>query len=298
MDLLLQAVASGVVIGSVYSLIALSIAIIYKSTDMVNFAGGEFVMVGGYIALFGLQYLKLPYPLACGFVVLITFGGGMAFDQIVLRRILATEIKGQPLVIALVIATVGLSYLLKGLVRLVPYTEQVRRLPPAFSGAPIFIGPVVLQRQDIAIVVATVTIMAAIALFFNFTLAGKALRALSENPRAAMLIGIPLRRARSLIWGLAASLAGLAGVLLSPKLLLTPDSGGIIIVALAAAIIGGITSLVGCVVGGITLGIVENLVGIFISPRAMAPVPFMLIMLLLCLRPQGLFGGTVQIRKV
>jgi branched-chain amino acid transport system permease protein len=297
-DLFLQAVASGVVIGSVYSLIALSIAIIYKSTDVVNFAGGEIVMAGGYLALFALSYLGVSYPIVFVFVVAVTFCGGLLFDQIVLRRVLSTEIRGQPLMIALVIATVGLSYVLKGLVRVMPYTQQVRRLPPVFSGPPLFIGPVILQRQDIVIVIATIAIMAALAWFFKFTLAGKALRAMSENQRAAMLVGIPLQRARSLVWGLAAALAGIAGVLLSPKLLLTPDSGSVIILALAAAVVGGITSLPGSIVGGIVLGTVENLVGIFVSSQAMAPVPFALITLVLCLRPQGLFGGPVQVRKV
>ena len=189
-------------------------------------------------------------------------------------------------------------YLVKGLVRVVPYTEQLRRLPPLFAGPPIFLGPVILQRQDIAIVVITVVVIVALACFFQFTLTGKALRATSENARAAALIGIPVGFARTLVWGLASALAGLAGILLAPKLLLTPDTGGIIILGFAAAIIGGFTSLAGCIVGGVLLGIVENLVGIFISSRAIAPAPFILIMVVLIVRPQGLFGGPVAVKKV
>ena len=198
----------------------------------------------------------------------------------------------------MIIATVGLSYALKGIVRLIPYTEDVRRLPPISSGAPIFLGPVVLQLQDIAIIVAAFAIMAALWAFFNFTMIGKALRATSQNPRAAALVGIPVRRMSMTAWGLAAALAGIAGILLAPKLLLTPDMGVIVILALAAAIIGGFVSLPGCVAGGVVLGIVQNLIGIYVSSRAISLAPFLVIMIVLLVRPQGLFAGNVRAKKV
>ena len=198
----------------------------------------------------------------------------------------------------MVIGTVGLSYVLKGAVRVVPYTEEVRRLPPFSSGQPIFIGPVVLQHQDIAIVLAAIVIMAALWAFFSFTMIGKALRATSQNPRAAALVGIPVRIMSMTAWGLAAALAGIAGILLAPKLLLTPDSGVVVILALAAAIIGGFTSLPGCVAGGILLGVVQNLIGLFVSSRAISLAPFLVIMIVLLLRPQGLFAGKVTAKKV
>src|SRR4030095_9047938 len=125
--------------------------------------------------------------------------------------------------------TVGLSYVLKGSVRVVPYTEEVRRLPPISTGEPIFIGPVVLQHQDVAIVIAAVVIMLALWAFFNLTMIGKALRATSQNARAAALIGIPVRVMSMTAWGLAAALAGIAGILLAPKPLLTPDIGVIVL---------------------------------------------------------------------
>jgi branched-chain amino acid transport system permease protein len=192
--------------------------------------------------------------------------------------------------VPMVVATIGLGYLLKGAVRVVPYTEEVRRLPPLLSGPPIFVGDVILQQQDVAIIAATVVIMLALTIFFGWTRIGKALRATSQNPRAAALIGIPVKSMRMIAWGLAASLAGIAGILLSPKLLMTPDMGNVVMLAFAAAIIGGFSSLVGCVVGGVILGVVQNFIGILFSPQAMSVTPFFVIMLILVLRPQGLFG--------
>ncbi len=298
LPLILQAVASGVVTGCVYALIALSLVIVYKSTDVINFAGGEIVMIGGYLGMLALLYFELPYVTIFLFSAAATFMLGAVLDRVVLNTVLGRALPGQSILVAMVIATVGLSYVLKGGVRVVPYTEEVRRLPPLFTGEPIFFGPVILQRQDIAIVVIAVFIMAALWAFFAFTLAGKALRATSQNPRAAALVGIPVRRMRMIVWGIASALAAVAGILLAPKLLMTPDMGVIVILAFAAAIIGGFASLPGCILGGIVLGVIQNLVGLLISSKAISVAPFLVIMLILVLRPQGLFGGPVVAKKV
>jgi branched-chain amino acid transport system permease protein len=296
--LVLQGIASGIVTGCVYALIAVSLVIVYKSSDVINFAGGEMVMLGGYLGMFALTGLGLPYALIFPFAAVIIFVIGALFDRIVLTRTLGRAVPGQSVLVAMVIGTVGLSYVIKGAVRVVPYTEEVRRLAPISAGPPIFLGPVVLQQQDVAIVLAAVVIMAALWAFFSFTLTGKALRATSQNPRAAALVGVPVRLMSMTVWGLAAALAGIAGILLAPKLLLTPDSGVIVILALAAAIVGGFTSLPGCVAGGILLGVVQNLIGLFVSSRAISLAPFLVIMLVLLLRPQGLFAGKVSAKKV
>ncbi len=291
-DLLLQATASGIVTGCVYALVALSLVIVYKSTDVVNFAGGELLMLGGYIALLALTYFELSYPLMFVTVIAAMYLVGALFERIPLNTIRGRRYarNAEADLVPLVVATIGLGYLLKGAVRVVPYTEEVRRLPPLMSGPPVFIGDVILQQQDIAIIVVTLLVMVALTAFFGWTRIGKALRATSQNPRAAALIGIPVKSMRMIAWGLAAGLAGIAGILLSPKLLMTPDMGNVVMLAFAAAIIGGFSSLAGCVVGGIILGVVQNFVGILISPQTMAVTPFFVIMLILVLRPQGLFG--------
>ena len=298
-DLLLQATASGIVTGCVYALVALSLVIVYKSTDVVNFAGGELLMLGGYIALLALTYFELSYPLMFVTVIAAMYLVGALFERIPLNTIRGRRYarNAEADLVPLVVATIGLGYLLKGAVRVVPYTEEVRRLPPLMSGPPVFIGDVILQQQDIAIIVVTLLVMLGLTAFFGWTRIGKALRATSQNSRAAALIGIPVKSMRMVAWGLAAGLAGIAGILLSPKLLMTPDMGNVVMLAFAAAIIGGFSSLAGCVVGGIILGVVQNFVGILISPQTMAVTPFFVIMLVLVLRPQGLFGE-LALKKV
>jgi branched-chain amino acid transport system permease protein len=296
--LVLQGMASGIATGCVYALVALSLVIVYKATDVVNFAGGELVMLGGYLGLFSLALFDLAYPIMFVLVPVAVFAVGAAFDRITLDRVSGRTLAKHVDLVPLVVATIGLSYLLKGAIRVIPYTEEVRRLPPLFVGPPIFLGDIVLQMQDVAIIVVTTLVMVALWFFFGFTMLGKALRATSQNARAAALIGIPVKTMRMAVWGLASAIAGIAGVLLAPKLLMTPDMGSVVMLAFAAAIIGGFTSLPGCVVGGIALGVIQNLVGIFISPQAIAVTPFFVIMIVLLLRPQGLFGETIALKKV
>jgi branched-chain amino acid transport system permease protein len=289
--LYLQAAASGIVTGCVYALVALSLVIVYKSTDVVNFAGGELLMLGGYLGLLALVYFELSYPLMIIAVIVAMYVVGALFERVTLATVRGRRYSknAEADLVPMVVATIGLGYLLKGAVRVVPYTEEVRRLPPLLAG-PIFVGDIVLQQQDLAIIAATVVIMVALTVFFGWTRIGKALRATSQNPRAAALIGIPVKSMRMIAWGLAAGLAGIGGILLSPKLLMTPDMGNVVMLAFAAAIIGGFNSLVGCVVGGVLLGVLQNLIGILFSPQAMSVTPFFVIMLILVLRPQGLFG--------
>lgn len=293
-----QSAASGVVIGCVYALIALSLVVVYKSTEVVNFAGGEMVMIGAYLAMIPLLLFELPYAAAFAAVLVVTFGIGAGFERVVLKSVLRRAPPGQSVMVSMVIATFGLSYVLKGSVRLVPYTEEVRTLPVIVEGTPLFLGPVVLPLQDLAIVAVTLLIVAALWWFFSYTMLGKALRASSQNARAAALVGIPVGRMHMAVWGIGAALAAVSGILLAPKLLMTPDVG-VVILAMAAAVIGGFNNLPGAIVGGILLGVLQNLAGLFIGARALAVAPFVVIMLVLVLRPQGLFGGAAaQAKKV
>jgi branched-chain amino acid transport system permease protein len=297
MGLVAQAVVSGVVTGSIYALIALSLVMIYKSTDVINFAGGDLLMAGCYIAL-----IVLASGVAFWLAALVSILGvsiiGAGFDRIVMDRI-GRNLRSQDIMVAMVTATIGLSYVLRGTVRSLGYADEVRSLPPQFTGMPVMIGDVILLRQDIGILATAALAGTALFLFFRFTRLGRGLRATAENPRAAALIGIPIVRMRMLIWAIASAVAALAGLLVAPKILMTPDMGGIVILAFAAGVIGGFSNFPGVVVGGILLGVVENLVGLLISAQAIAVAPFLVIMLVLVLRPQGLFGGgAVSIRKV
>ena len=294
-----QALANGIVTGCVYALVAMSLVIIFKATDIVNFAVGEVIMVGAYLGALALIYFEFTYVLVFVFAAVGMFAIGALFDGVVLRRVIARARAGQNLLVTLVIATVGLSYVLKGAARPFSFTEEPRRLDPAFPGAPIDLGPLILQRQDIAIVVISMILVVGLFAFFQFTFTGKALRATSQNARAASLVGIPVPAMRVMTWGISCALAGIAGVLIGAKLPMTVDMGGsLILMSFAAAVLGGFTSLPGTIVGGVLLGIVQNLVGITISTHAGGVSPFVVIMLVLIFRPQGLFGGHSGAKKV
>jgi branched-chain amino acid transport system permease protein len=296
--IILQSIVGGLVTGCVYALVSLSLVIIYKSADMLNFGGGELVMMGGYLALFAAVYSGFGYTFIFPIVIGAGFAIGALFDRTTLHRIRGRGYAAHAAHVPMIVATLGLSFLLKGSVRVVPYTEEPRRLEPLWGGEPLFIGDIVLQWQDVAIVAVTAAIMIGLLLFFGYTMLGMGLRAISQSPRAAALVGMPVVRFRMAAWGLSAAIAGIAGVLLAPKLLMTPDMGAIVMMAFAAAIVGGVTSLPGCVVGGMIIGVLQNLVGVLISPQAIAVTPFFTIMIVLLVRPQGLFGDSMAPKKV
>ncbi len=294
-----QALANGIITGCIYALVALSVVLIFKSTDAINFGGGEVVMFGAYSGMLGLVFFSLPYWLVFPFSIVVMFIVGALFERGVLKKVLGRAEPGQSILVAVVIATVGLAYALRGIVRLFRYTDDVRRLPAAFPGPPVELGPVFLQRQDIAIIVITVIAVTAMFLFFQYTFTGKALRGTSQNQRAAALVGIPVGFMRLLVWGIAFGLTGLAGVLVGGKLPMTPDMGGaIILLAFAAATIGGFTNLPGCIIGGIALGIIQNFFGLLFGSSTISVAPFVVIMVVLIVRPQGLFGGKSTMKKV
>ena len=196
------------------------------------------------------------------------------------------------------ITTLGLAYLLKGLVRQTGLGVTPRSLPSLVSSDTVVIGEAVLTKLDIAIFVTAVVVMLLIYFMFTYTRIGKAMRAVGMNPKAAQIVGIRLSRIRMMVWAMAGLISAIAALLITPKILITPDIANIAILAYAAAIVGGFTSLPGAVVGGLLIGVVENMVGLFISTNAIVVAPFLAILVTLILRPQGLFGGKVQVKKV
>jgi branched-chain amino acid transport system permease protein len=168
-NLIWQGLASGVVTGCVYALVALSLVIVYKSTDVVNFAGGELVMIGAYMGLFILLGLEWPYVALFVMVPIGSFVLGGLFTRFSLDKVSGRRMVKHANLVPLVVATIALSYLLKGIVRVIPFTEEVRRLPPLMTGPPIFLGDVVIQQQDIAIVLVTTVVMVILWLFFGYT---------------------------------------------------------------------------------------------------------------------------------
>jgi branched-chain amino acid transport system permease protein len=155
-----------------------------------------------------------------------------------------------------------------------------------------------VTKLDLTIFGTALAVMALVFWMFGYTRIGKAMRAVGMNPKAAQLVGVDLNRVHMMVWGLSGVISAIAALLISPKILMTADMGAIVTLGFAAAIVGGFTSLPGAVVGGFIIGIVENMVGLFVSSRAIVVAPFVAIMLVLILRPQGLFGGRLAIKKV
>lgn len=289
-----QGVLSGLVTGSVYALLALAIVAVFKTTDVPNFAQGEMFMIGGYLALMLLIVWKLPYAAVIPLTLVGVAFGGALFQRVVMERVTASRGVG----VQLVIATLGLAHALKGVVRQTGLGDTPRSLPSLVSSDTVQIGGAFLTRLDVAIFVAAIVAMLLIYLMFAHTRIGKAMRAVGMNPRAAQIVGIRLSRIRMLVWAMSGLISALAALLITPKVLITPDIAHIAILAYAAAIVGGFTSLPGAVLGGLIIGVVENLVGLFVSTNAIAVAPFLAILVTLVVRPQGLLGGKVQVKKV
>ena len=289
-----QGIASGLVTGSVYALLAVAIAIVFRTTDVANFAEGEVYMAAAYFAFYLIAIVSVPYWIALPLTIVAAFLALGLFQRVVLRQVAAKR----GVAVNLVIATLGLSYVLKGIVRATGFGDTPRSFPSAIPEGSVTLGHASLSYLDIAIFAAAIVVMAVFFWMFTMTRTGRAMRAVGMNRRAAQLVGINLRHVEMLVWSLAGGISAVAAILIAPKLLMTAEMGTVVTLAFAAAIVGGIASLPGAVVGGFIIGIAENLVGLFISSRAINVAPFVIIMLVLVFKPQGLFGGRIRVRKV
>jgi branched-chain amino acid transport system permease protein len=289
-----QGVLSGLVTGSIYALLAVAVVIVFKATDVPNFAQGEIFMVGGYVALFLILVLNWHYALVIPATLLMVAVICAFFQRVVMERV----IRAKGVEVQLVIATLGLSYVLKGAVRQTGLGDAPRSLPSLIQPDTVIIGQAVLTRLDLMILFTALAVMAGLYFLFNHTRIGKAMRAVGMNPKAAQIVGVSLVRIRMAVWALAGLISAISAILITPKILITPDIGHIAILAFAAAIVGGITSIPGAIVGGFIIGIAENLVGLFVSTNANEVAPNLAILIVLIVRPQGILGGKVQVKKV
>ncbi|MBY6275647.1 branched-chain amino acid ABC transporter permease [Symbiobacterium thermophilum] len=285
-----QQIISGLATGSLYALAALGLVLIFKTTDVVNFAQGEMAMFGTFIMFTLLKTAGLPYWGAFVLALAFAFLMGAVIERVALRPL------AQAPLISVLIATLGLMQIINGVAGWI-WGYQARPFPTAVSGSPIRLGDLVITLPDLVNLAVSLVVMTGFFLLFKFTELGIAMRAVAENRVAARLMGIPTDRILSLTWGLGGVLAATAGILIAPVTNLDINMmADMQIKAFTAAVLGGFTSLPGAVVGGLTLGVLENLVGQFV-PQLKTPFAFGLIVLVLMLRPSGLMG-TVQRKKV
>jgi branched-chain amino acid transport system permease protein len=281
----MQQLVSGLALGCVYGLIALGFVLIYKTTEVVNFAQGELMMLGGFFAYTYIGLLGFNYWVGFALAVLSLGVVGMVIERVVVRPIL-----GFP-AFAIVMATIGLGFLLRALAGMIWGTDDLRIDTP-FSSGVLNIGNLVLAHDKLSVIVATVILIAILWAFFNRTRLGTAMRATSENMLAAYYMGIPVKRVVSLTWAISAMVAACAGVLLAPITFINSNVGlALGLKAFPAAVLGGFGSIPGALVGGLIIGVIEVLSGFYLPQGWKDVAPYVVLLIMLLVKPEGLFGA-------
>lgn len=281
----LQLGLAGLSVGSIYAIVALALVIPFKASRVVNFAQGEMVTLGAYIGLVLAGDLGLPFGLMVPVTLLVAAAFGVLIERLFIRPIVdAPEF-------TVVIATFAIGLVIKAAIRL-HWQDNTFPLDAPYVGPPILLGPVRLNPTYLVVIVTTAALVAGLAAFFRFTAFGKALRAVAFDQTAARLMGINVELAFMSSWALSAAIGALAGLLLAPVIGINPEIGQLILKALVAAVIGGFSSLPGAVAGGLSLGLLETYAGALFGATFKNIVPFIILVALLLLRPQGLFAQT------
>lgn len=290
MSAFMQFMMSGVTVGAVYALIALGFIIIYNASDVVNFAQGEFVMLGGMGTVFAHQ-AGLPLPLAAAAAICLTALVGVIFNRV------AIETARNAPVVSLIIITIGASIFIQGVVQIV-LGKRIYRLPSFSGDEPIDVLGAKILPQSLWVMGGGVLIFVALWLFFTRTLTGRAVLATSNNRFAAQLVGINTNAMMTLSFGLSAAIGALAGVLISPITLTSYQVGvPLALKGFAAAMLGGMGNPKGALAGGLLLGLLESFTAGYISSHYKDAVAFIVLIALLFVRPLGLFG-TPTINRV
>jgi branched-chain amino acid transport system permease protein len=285
-----QQVVSGLATGSIYASLALAIVIIYRSTGVINFAQGEMATFSAFIAWWLIEDPNGPdWPFWAAFAatLVISFLGGVAIERLLIR-----PVERAP-VLTVVMVTLGLAIALNGLIGWI-WGADTRSFPGAFSTRPIHIAGVTFSIQDAGFIAVTFGAVLALWLFFRFTKLGLGLRAAAAGNEASRLLGVRVGWMLALGWGIAAMLGALSGMMTAPTAFLDPNMmQGVLLYAFAAAVLGGLDSPLGAVVGGLVLGVLLNLLGTYVDffGGQMRLVGGLIVILgVLLIRPQGLFG--------
>jgi branched-chain amino acid transport system permease protein len=288
----LQLIISGLSFGSLYALIALAMVIIYKTSEVPNFGQGEMAMLSTFVA--HMLLVSYEYPFAVAFLGALIFAAalGAFLEFVFLRR------AKDPNILSLILITLGFQMMLYGLASWKWGAEQ-RDLPfPVSDFDTISLGPAVLSYLNAATLLITLILMLLLFLFFRYTKVGIAMKATQQNAMAARINGIRTNRILSITWGMSSVIGAVAGMLLAPIATLDPNLMlDPLLKGFAAAVLGGMTTLVGAAIGGYMLGIIENLFGGYVSLEFKSVVAFGIIVLVLCFKPSGLFARH-YVRKV
>ncbi len=281
----LQLLISGIAQGCIYGLIALGFVLIYKATETVSFAQGDLMMVGAFGGLLAMKVLGFSVWVAVPAAVIAMMLLGVLLERAVIRPIL-----GQP-AFSIVMLTIGVGYVLRGVITMIPDVgTDTHTLPLPYAGQVLKLGTLVVSAEQLVIIVVTAVLCALLFALFRYSTLGIAMQASSQNQLAAYYMGIPVKRLNGLVWGLAAGVAAIAGLLLAPITFVHANMGFIGLKAFPAAVVGGFSSLPGAIVGGLIIGIVESLSGFYLPEGFKDVMAYVVVLLMLMLKPNGLFG--------
>ncbi|MCS5604262.1 MAG: branched-chain amino acid ABC transporter permease [Alphaproteobacteria bacterium] len=290
MTFFLQLTLSGLMLGAIYALIALSLTIVYRATTIVNFGHGDFVMAGAFVVYVLVIYLGLPYVPAAVLAVIILFCLGVGIS-----RGFIDPIKAGPH-IGFAMMSISLGYVLRGGARAL-WGREVFPMPGVFDMEPIFFGELVVTGDVLFIASIVAVFLAVFFLVFYRTTIGTVIQAVYQSERGATLIGVNVLAFHQSMWGVGLAMGALGGILIAPISLLHPDLGASFLIrGFAAMALGGFGSLGGAVVGALLLGLAEQLFGFYINTALIDITAYLVIVAVLVIRPAGLFGKTVTVR--
>ena len=282
MDLLLHQILSGLATGGRYASVALALVMIYQATHLVNFAQGEIAMFATYFAWTLLQ-AGVPYWGAFFITVALAFVLG-----VVIERVIIQPVENAP-VLSVVIVFIGLLVIFNSVAGW-SYSYTIKPFPSPFPAAPLF-GNQYMSSHELGSMGVTLAVLLMVFAFFRFTPLGLAMRAAAQNPVSSRLVGVRVGWMLALGWGLASAIGAVAGIMVAPIVFLEPNMmGGILLYAFAGALLGGIDSPGGAVLGGFLVGVLENVVGVYLGTELKLTVALIIIVGVLVVRPSGLFG--------
>ena len=294
MELFLQLVITGLVIGSIYSLLALGFTLIYKATDVVNFAQGELLLIGAYVCLHLVIQYSVPFIAAFLLTLIFMFILGFAIEKFFLRRMI-----GEP-IISIIMLTIGLSSLLRSIVQMIWGTDT-KTFPEVFSQEPVMVADLAISQVYIYSIVAVAVFLGLFTIFFKKTKVGVAMRAVASDQQAAMSMGINVKHIFALSWAIAAIVSAVGGIFLGNINGINTSLSHFGLKVFPVVILGGLDSILGAIIGGLIIGVLENLAGGYLDPLigggAKELFPFVVMILVLMVKPYGLFG-TEEVEKV
>ncbi|SHJ29166.1 amino acid/amide ABC transporter membrane protein 1, HAAT family (TC 3.A.1.4.-) [Desulfatibacillum alkenivorans DSM 16219] len=284
----LQIVSSGIAIGCIYALIALGFVLIYKASEVVNFAQGDLMMIGAFLVYSAVTHFHVPFIPAFLIAVIIMAVLGKGIDRLLLRPLVGEQ------AFALIMATIGLGILIRSIGGMI-WGYDTFSFQAGITDRPVRMGSVALSSVHIWIIAVTLLLIVGLYYFFNRTKTGVSMEAASQNQLAAYLMGIGVKKVFSNIWAISAMVATVAGVLLTPLQFLNYNMGFVGLKAFPAAVLGGFGSIPGAIVGGIIIGVSESIAGVYLPEGFKEIFAWIILIGVLMIRPEGIFG--IQERK-